>query len=99
MEFSTEELRALERDNRTWSRLSPILATSDFDDVAYVYRLGRRGKPRKPYLLKWYGPSEDLIFTLQSEHGGGEFRILIRRGNQMIFSGEIAVAAALNRRY
>ena len=62
-------------------------------------RRSRGGKPLKPYILKWWGPSEDLIHTLQSEHGGGEFRILVRMGNQMIFSGEIALAALLNRQY
>ncbi len=97
--FSAQELRALDRDTQTWCRLSTILAAADLDDLAYVYRIGRRGKPLKPYLLKWWGPSEDLIHTLQSDHGGGDFRILIRRGNQMIFSGEIALAAPLNRQY
>ena len=79
-------------DILVWERLFAILDVQHWADVAYVYRLDRYDKPITPYLFKWYGPSMELINTLQTKYGGGEFRIIVRRGRKMIFSGYVAMA-------
>ena len=71
-------------------RLLPILDRADADAVVYVYRLDTTGKNTYPYLLR--GPVwSDLLETLRDKHGGGDFRIMIRKGRTMIFSGDISI--------
>jgi hypothetical protein len=75
-----------------WDRLWMVLATNDAESVVYVYRLNSYGKPIKPCLLKtrvWM----ELPDMLRDQHGGGHFKLLIRKGRTMIFSGEIAIAS------
>ena len=85
-------------DTKVWDRLFEILDAPDENDVAYIYLIDNRGKPIKPYLLRWWCPTMELIYTLQSDYGGGEFRILIRRGKRMVFSGDVAMAPLPHRR-
>jgi hypothetical protein len=73
-----------------FERLYPILYRADDDAVVYVYRLDAKGKIIHPYLLKclaW----PDLLETLRDHHGGGRFRIMIRKGKTMIFTGNISI--------
>ena len=73
-------------------RNDPIfwLFRADPRQTMYVYRLGPDGRLIKPYLMSCE-PYPDLFEDLQAAHGGGEFRILIRQGRKMLFSGAIAI--------
>ena len=73
-----------------WDALWSVLYSRNYRLVIYVYRLNAEGKPQRPYLLKT-APDPVLLDLLQRQHGGGEFRILVRAGRRMILSGEIAV--------
>lgn len=61
----------------------------------YLYRL-MNGKPVTPAMWKG-GPFPDLLEYLRDHHGGGEFRILIRRSDRMVLSGRIGIAVPLNQ--
>ena len=78
-------------EDRMWLRLWNLLDDSGDDDWAYVYRVDRFERPIKPYLEKYWLPGTDLIWELQSRLGGGLFRVLIRSGRTMKFSGLVGV--------
>ena len=59
------------------------------DDWAYVYLVDRFERPIKPYFKKYWLPGSDLIWELQTALGGGLFRVLIRSGRVMRFSGGV----------
>ena len=62
--------------------------------TVYVYRVTTTGTVLKPYLIKVCGMfqgTDDLLDYLRDELRGGDFRILIRDGAKMVFSGEISV--------
>ena len=80
-------------EDRKWLRLWNLLDEPGDDDWAYVYQVDQFERPIKPYLAKYWLPGIDLIWTLQSEHRGGLFRILIRSGRTMKFAGVVGVAA------
>ena len=73
-----------------FDRLMSILFRADNDATVYVYRRDAKGKIIHPYLLKslaW----PDLLETLRDHYGGGGFRIMIRKGKTMIFTGNISI--------
>jgi len=41
-----------------------------------------------------YNMHGDLIESIRGRYGGGEYRLLIREGRTMVFSGHIALAEA-----
>ncbi len=62
--------------------------------TVYAYRITETGKLIKPYLFRSTGvidSDSDLFHFLRDDYGGGEFRIFIRDGSRMVFSGDIAV--------
>ena len=62
--------------------------------TVYVYRVTTTGTVLKPYLIKVCGMfqgTDDVLDYLRDELRGGDFRILIRDGAKMVFSGEITV--------
>ena len=77
-------------DDHMWDRLINILLDETQESITYVYRVGPNGALVKPYLLKT-DTYPDLLETLIHRYGGGRFKLLIRRGRCMIFSGEILV--------
>ena len=77
-----ERFRAFRNPERNWRQ------------TVYVYRLRRSGKSEKPYLFKstgFFDSDSELIAYLRDEFGGGEYRILIRDGSTMVYSGEIGI--------
>lgn len=81
-----------------WEQLDVFLESCDDDLVVYVYRLNATGGVIKPFLLKslaWPG----LLGVLRDEHQGGRFRILIRRGREMVFRGDIGIALPLRKQH
>jgi len=79
-------------------RLLEALYAADDWCVGYVYRLDGNGRPTRPYALKCR-PSTGLLTHVQHELGAGEYKLIIRRGRTMAFSGEFAVAAPRIRRW
>jgi hypothetical protein len=73
-----------------WDRLWPILYGRNGNDIIYVYRVGPDNIPVKSHLLK-SGTYPDFIEWLRDNHGHGEYRLLIRRVREMIFSGNICI--------
>ncbi len=73
-----------------WDRLWPILRGRNGNDIIYVYRAGPDGRLVKPLLVK-SGAFPDFLEWLRDNHGHGEYRLLIRRGRTMIFSGNINI--------
>ena len=73
-----------------WDRLEYIMSEENYERVVYTYRLGLQGKPIKPYLTKLFA-DRNLLNTLRDDFGGGEFRLMIREGRKLIFSGEISI--------
>lgn len=65
-------------------------------DRCYVYRIAD-GKPRRPAIIKCV-PYPGLFDDLRDEHGGGDFQIMIRRGETMMLSGKLCIAEPLRRR-
>jgi len=78
-------------DDRLWK----ALATRDPYALAYVYRLESRGRPIKPYAAKWEAPesAEDLLTGIQYHLGAGEYRIIVRSGRRMLYSGIVGVGS------
>ncbi len=76
-------------DDRLWKAAS----THDPYALAYVYRLDSRGRPIKPYAAKW-GALEgtlELLTGIQYSLGEGEYRVIIRSGRRMLYSGIVSV--------
>jgi hypothetical protein len=61
----------------------------------YVYRAGPKRKGRNHYIWKGYAWPE-LPEMLRDNFAGGDFRILIRQGCRMVFSGNISVVTPEN---
>ena len=94
-EEHTEFDGCCDAEDRKWFRFWKLLDDPGEDDWVYVYRVDRFEKPIKPYLAKYWLPGIDLIWELQSELGGGLFRILIRSGRVMKFADLIGVETPL----
>lgn len=79
---SFEIFRAFRNPERNWRQ------------TVYVYRLQRSGKAEKPYLFKstgYFDSDTELFEYIRGEFRGGEYRILIRDGSTMVYSGEIGI--------
>jgi len=77
-------------DTKTWDRLSVVLCQDDPRQLVYGYRVDQAGQAMKPYLFCWSGHPW-LVENIQAEYGPGEYRLLIRKGRQMLFSGYICI--------
>ena len=83
---SFEIYRAFRNPERNWRQ------------TVYVYRQFSSGKTQKPYLFKstgYFDSDTELFSYLRDEFRGGEFKILIRDGSTMVYSGEIAIEPPL----
>ncbi len=82
-------MRDIFSSDRLSEHLFAILGGGHPRDHMYVYRMVN-GHPESPALFKGQ-PFPDLLEHLRDQHGGGQFRLLIRRGDKMILSGVIAI--------
>lgn len=80
-------------EDTLWMRFWEATNRDDLDAVAYVYRTDRNGRPIRPFWFTTYALS-DLPYEIQ-RRGGGTFRIIIRRGRIIRFSGTLAFATPL----
>jgi len=79
-----------------WVRLHEILDSDRHFYLVYVYRVTQDGKIIKPYLLKCIG-YPDLLEMLRDHHGGGEFKLMIRKGRTLVYSEIISIGMPLKR--
>jgi hypothetical protein len=82
----------MDSDTRTWDRLYQLLSEDNWDQIVYGYRVDQFDRPIKPYLFKW-GMHADLIESIRSRYGAGLYRLLIREGRTLVFSGTIGIGA------
>lgn len=83
-----EIFRAFQNAERNWRQ------------TVYVYRLGKSGKTIRPYLDKatgFFDSDIELFSYLRDHHGAGSYRILIRDGSTMIYSGDVAIETPISR--
>lgn len=81
---------------RVWNRLCALLYTQASQFQVYVYRSAPNGQSIGGFI--WKGPPcPGLPEVLRDEFRGGDFRVLIRKGRRMVFSGNISVAPPRNR--
>ena len=86
----------MDKDTRTWNKLYRLLAEDDPDLTVYGYRVNAAGIAVKPYLFCWF-MHDYLIESIRDQYGGGEYRLLIRKGRQMVFSGSLYLETPLRR--
>lgn len=89
-------MRDLFDDDHLYERLLALLDSTDPRDRLYVYRL-RGGRKLTPALYKDF-PFSDLLNWLRDEHGGGQFALMIRRGETMLLAGSVSVITPRDRR-
>ena len=77
-------------DTKTWDKLWTVLDQDDPSQTVYGYRVDQAGQAIKPYLFCWSGHS-GVVEGIQRKYGPGEYRLLIRKGQDMIFSGYILI--------
>ena len=88
-------IRDIFSNDRLSERLWQSLEEYHPQDRVYVYRI-ENGRPVRPALYK--GETfPDLMEYLGDKHGGGDFQIMIRRGEKMILSGRIGIEPPLRR--
>ena len=71
-------------------KLAWLLNLEDPTHVVYAYRLDENEKPVKPYCLRDQA-SFDVLDRLSNEFGGGDFKLIIRKGRCMLFSGSLGI--------
>ncbi len=79
---------AFRNDERNWRQ------------TVYAYRISETGKLIKPYLFRNTGVIDDdseLLHILRDQYGDGEYRVFIRDGSKMVFSGDVAVCNPIRR--
>ena len=78
-------------EDTLWMRFQTAIESGDGESIAYVYKTNRDGQPIKPFWFWTYALS-DMPYEIQ-RRGGDTFRIIIRRGRRIQFSGTLAFAA------
>jgi hypothetical protein len=86
-------MRDIFANNDLHEQFYQLLECPDERDRLYVYRL-RNGAAIKPAIINGM-PFSELLDVLRDEHGGGAFRIMIRRGEKLLLAGRIGVGPPL----
>ena len=86
----------MDSETRKWERLHTLIDQDDWELTVYVYRVDSSGRKITPFLAKW-GMHAGLLDSLRDEFGTGEYHLMIRQGNTMIFTGTIGVECPLRR--
>ena len=84
-------MRDIFSDDDLHERFYQLLECVDERDRMYVYRM-QNGNAIRPAIIKGM-PFPELLNFLRDEHGGGEFRVMIRRGETLLLAGRIGVGA------
>lgn len=83
-------MRHIFGDERLDERFWQLLDESNPRDRAYVYRIADN-RPLRPALFVGI-PYPDLVEDLRTDEGGGDFQVMIRRGEIMLIAGKISIA-------
>ncbi len=90
-------MRDIFSSDRLMDQLFRILEESDPRVRVYAYRM-IGGRPIKPAVYKGEPFPDLLLGILQQEQGGGEFHLLIRRGETMLLSGVVLIFPPVPRK-
>jgi hypothetical protein len=88
-------MRDIFDDDRLCHRFFEIIEEADDRLTCYVYRV-KDGDPVRPALLKC-SPYPALFDDLRDLHGGGEFQVMVRRGETMLIAGLLRIAEPIAR--
>jgi len=83
-------MRDIIEDDELCSRFFALLDERNPRDRCYLYRMAE-GQPVRPALFKCT-PHPRLIDTLRDKFGGGDFQVMIRRGEKMLLTGLLRIA-------
>ena len=86
-------MRDIFSSDRLSEQLFTILDDHHPRDHLYVYRVVD-GQPVTPALLNGR-PFPDLLEYLRDHHGGGKFRLIVRRGDEMRLSGIVRIGCPI----
>ena len=86
----------MDSEERKWERLYKLIAQDDWEQTVYIYRVDGAGRKIKPFRAKW-GMHAELLNSLRDDFGSGEYHLMIRQGNTMLFTGTIGVERPLRR--
>ena len=86
----------MDSELRKWDRFFQVAAQDNWDQTVYIYRVDRTGRKITPYAAKW-AMHESLLETIKQEFGPGEYFVMIREGNTMVFTGTLVVERPLRR--
>jgi hypothetical protein len=78
-------------DMANWTRFLDALDQDEGDQTAYIYRIDSQGRVIRPFIQKL--PANSALITHLCGIGGGQFRVIIRRGRTMVYSGRVAFQA------
>lgn len=78
-----------DNENRLWT----VLSKRDPHTIAYVYELDKRRQSTGSYRAKYYTSSSagDLYTDMRRDLGPGRYRIIVRAGRRMLFSGQMGI--------
>ena len=79
-----------------WVRLHEILESDRHFYLVYIYRVTPDGKVIKPYLKKCMA-FPGLLEMLRDHHGGGDFKLMIRKGRTLVYSEIISIGMPINK--
>lgn len=88
-------MRDIFSDDGLHERFWQLLGCVDERDRIYVYRLSD-GKATRPAIYKG-APFRELLEFLRDDRGGGDFQVMIRRGEQMLLTGAISIVTRTRR--
>ncbi|WP_425408225.1 hypothetical protein [Hyphococcus sp.] len=88
-------MRDIFEDHELTTKFFNLTDNATEQDRCYVYRIDN-GKPLRPALIKCV-PYPELLDDLRDEYGGGDFQVMIRRGETMILSGKLCIAEPLRK--
>ncbi len=86
----------MDSETRKCERLFRLLEQDDWEQTVYVYQVDSSGRKITPFLAKW-GMHTGLLDSLRDEFGSGEYHLMIRQGNTMLFTGTVGVERPLRR--
>ena len=86
-------MRDIFASDRLTEQLFALLDDCHPRDRLYVYRVVD-GAPVTPALINGR-PFPDLLDYLRDHHGGGKFRLIVRRGETMKLSGTVRIGTPI----
>lgn len=83
-------MRDIFNDDELMGTFFYLIENAEEQDRCYVYRI-KDGVPLRPSIVKG-APYPRLFDDLRDKHGGGDFQVMIRRGETMLLAGKLCIA-------